>query len=202
MLALKRAVLIICSLGTGVLGHRLCAFTNSVFRQLAGQKKSHSSLNLTRCNRGTFVVMSQSRSFSSDAFEDIVDETVHDAHSLAGDSGVRMDLLQHLVDVDSITLLPLPFLLLVSLADVLLRLAGFLHCFTAGFRWHGRALGDLCRNEFRDRMVSRAPYMRVYIATSGSKSAPITFEQHSTPAELQRHWLTLAPRSDTRVVLL
>jgi hypothetical protein len=36
-----------------------------------------------------------------------------------------MDLLQNLVDVDSITLLPFALLFLVSLGNILLGLAGF-----------------------------------------------------------------------------
>ena len=46
--------------------------------------------------------MGESGSFGSDALEDVVDERVHDAHGFAGDTSVRVNLLQHLVDVDSI----------------------------------------------------------------------------------------------------
>ncbi len=43
---------------------------------------------------------------SGDALEDVVDERVHDAHRLRRDPGVRMNLLHHFVDVDSVALLP------------------------------------------------------------------------------------------------
>ena len=52
----------------------------------------------------TLVVVCQARCFPSNTFEDLVDEAVHDPHSLAGNTSVRVDLLQNLVHVDSITL--------------------------------------------------------------------------------------------------
>ena len=45
--------------------------------------------------------MGKAGSFGGDAFEDVVDERVHDAHGFAGDTSVRVNLLQHLVDVDT-----------------------------------------------------------------------------------------------------
>uniref|UniRef100_A0A8C1NP68 Core Histone H2A/H2B/H3 domain-containing protein n=1 Tax=Cyprinus carpio TaxID=7962 RepID=A0A8C1NP68_CYPCA len=48
-------------------------------------------------------------SFVNDIFEriaDVVDERVHDPHRLRRDPGVRMNLLQHFVHVDSVALLP------------------------------------------------------------------------------------------------
>merc|ERR1712210_295053 len=59
-----------------------------------------------------------------DALEQVVDERVHDAHGLGGDTGVGVHLLQDLVDVDGIGLLPLALpLLLVALGDGLGGLA-------------------------------------------------------------------------------
>jgi len=80
--------------------------------------------------------MRQSRRLGGNSLEHIVNETVHDTHGFAGNSGVGMYLFQHLVDVDSIALLPLLSLLLVGLANVLLSLARLLHRFTTSFRWH------------------------------------------------------------------
>src|ERR1700761_2094199 len=80
--------------------------------------------------------MSQARCFSSNTFENIINETVHDTHGFTGDTSVRMDLLQHFVDVDSITFLTLTFLLFVALRNVLLSLTGFLCSFSACFWWH------------------------------------------------------------------
>jgi len=59
-------------------------------------------------------VIGQLGGFIGDSLEDIVDKRVHDAHGLAGDSGVWVDLLKDFVDVDGIGLLPL----LVALGSV------------------------------------------------------------------------------------
>ena len=84
--------------------------------QLSGQEKPDRCLDLPGGDGGPLVVVSQTGSLSSDPLEDIVDKRVHDAHSLGGDTGVRVHLLQHLVDVDGVGLFPLSLpLLLVSL---------------------------------------------------------------------------------------
>ena len=54
--------------------------------------------------------MGKAGGFGGDALEDVVDERVHNAHGFAGDTSVRVNLLQHLVDVDSIAFLSLPLL--------------------------------------------------------------------------------------------
>lgn len=86
--------------------------------------------------------MRQPRRLCSDAFENVIDEAVHNAHRLAGDSGVRMHLLEHLVDVNSVALLPLTLLLLISLADVLLSFSGLLHSFAARLWWHDASMSS------------------------------------------------------------
>ena len=114
-------------LGAGVLGDGLGALRDGVLSQLSGEEEPHRSLDLPGGDGGPLVVVSQTGSLSSDSAEDIVDKRVHDAHGLAGDTGVGVDLLQNLVDVDGIGLLPLSLaLLLVSLGNGLLGLAGFL----------------------------------------------------------------------------
>ena len=82
--------------------------------QLSGKEKSDSRLNLPRGDGRPLVVVSETGSFGSDPFEDIVNEGVHDAHGLGRDTGVRVDLLQHLVDVDSVRFLSLLLLFLVA----------------------------------------------------------------------------------------
>ena len=72
--------------------------------------------------------MGKSGSFGGDAFEDVVDERVHDAHGFAGDTSVRVNLLQHLVDIDSIAFLSLSPSLLLSFSRGLC-LTGFLLAF-------------------------------------------------------------------------
>ena len=73
--------------------------------------------------------MGKTGSLSSDALKDVVDKRVHDAHGLGGYTGVGVDLFQDLVDVDSVRLLALAVLLLVSLGNGL----GGLSCLLGGF---------------------------------------------------------------------
>ena len=80
--------------------------------------------------------MSQARSFGGNSFENVVDEAVHDAHGFARNAGVRVNLLQHFVDVDRVAFLPLAFALLVALRDVLLGLSGLLGGFSTGLGRH------------------------------------------------------------------
>ena len=108
-----------------------------MFGQLSGQEEPDSSLDLPRGDGGALVVVSELASLSSNTLEQVVDERVHDAHGLGGDTGVRVHLLENLVDVDGVGLLPLSLLLLlVSLGDglSLARLGGSL---SGGLGWHG-----------------------------------------------------------------
>ena len=105
--------------------------------ELTREEESDSSLDLARGDGGPLVVVSESAGLSSDPLEQIVDERVHDAHGLGGDASVRVDLLQHLVDVDGVGLLPsLLLLLLVSLGDGLGSLARLLRSFSGNLGWH------------------------------------------------------------------
>ena len=116
-----------CLLGAGVLGDGLCSLRDGVLGQLSGEEEPHRGLDLPGGDGGPLVVVSQTGSLSSDSGEDVVDERVHDAHGLAGDTSVGVDLLQHLVDVNSVGLLPLTLaLFLVSLGNSLLGLTALL----------------------------------------------------------------------------
>ena len=66
--------------------------------------------------------------------KDIVDERVHDTHGFAGDTSVGMDLLEHLVDVDGVTITSL--LPATSLAGWLGGLSCLLGAFGANLGWH------------------------------------------------------------------
>ena len=68
--------------------------------QFTRQDQSHGRLDFPTRHRRLFVVPRQFRGFRRDLFEDVVDERIHDAHRLAGNPGVRMDLLQDFVDVN------------------------------------------------------------------------------------------------------
>ena len=110
--------------------------------QFTGEEKPHSGLDLPGGDGRPLVIVGQTGSLGSDALENVVDEGVHDAHGLGGDSGVGVDLLQHLVDVDSVGFLPFAVLLLVSLGDVLLGLAGLLGSLSGGLGGHGGTVGS------------------------------------------------------------
>lgn len=106
--------------------------------ELAGQEQPHGGLDLPRGDRRPLVVVSETRSFGGDAFEDVVHEGVHDRHGLARDTGIGMDLLENFVDIDGVALLPLVLLLLfVRLRDILLGLARFLSGFSTCLGRHG-----------------------------------------------------------------
>ena len=76
-----------------------------MFGQFTWQMQPHSSLDFP-AGDGVFpIVVSQVRSFGGNVLKDVVHKGVHDAHGLAGDTGVGVHLLQHLVDVDGVALL-------------------------------------------------------------------------------------------------
>ena len=110
-------------LGAGVLGDGLCSLGHGVFGQLSGQQKTDSCLDLPGSDGGTPVVVGETGGLGGNTLEDIVDEAVHDGHGLAGDAGVGVHLLQHLVDVDGVALPPPLPALLVS-ASLGLSLGG------------------------------------------------------------------------------
>ena len=112
-------------LGAGVLGDSLGALRDGVLGELSGEQEPDSGLDLPGGDGGPLVVVGEPGGLGGDALKDVVDKGVHDGHSLGGDAGVGVDLLEDLVDVDGIGLLPPPLLLLV-LGDVLLGFASLL----------------------------------------------------------------------------
>lgn len=121
-----------------ILRHSLSTLANSVLGELSGQQQADGRLNLARSERLRVVVGGQFGGLGRDTLEKISNERVHDAHSLRRDTGIRVNLLEHLVDVDGVGLgaLLLALLLVVAalrrhslLRDLLLsngdRLASF-----------------------------------------------------------------------------
>ena len=108
-------------LGGGVFGYSLGSFRYGVFGQFSGEEKSDSGLDFPGGDGGPLVVVGKTGSFGSNALEDVIDKRVHDAHCLGGYTGVGVDLFQDLVDVDSVRLLALAVLLLVSVSYTHLR---------------------------------------------------------------------------------
>ena len=123
-------------LGAGVLGDGLGAFRDGVFGQFSGEEEPDGGLDLPGGDGGPLVVVGQFGSLGSDTLEEIIDERVHDAHGLGGDTGVGVHLLQHLVDVDGIRFLTLVLALLSVLSNGLGGLAGFLGSLSGGFGGH------------------------------------------------------------------
>ena len=118
-------------LGAGVLGDGLGSLRDGVLGKLTWQEEPDSGLDFPGGDGGPLVVVGQFGSLGSDTLEEIVDEGVHDAHGLGGDTGVGVHLLEDLVDVDGIRFLPfLVPLLLVSLSDGFGGLAGSLGSFS------------------------------------------------------------------------
>ena len=94
-----------CLFAAGILGHCLGSLADRMLGQFPGEVQPHSSLNFTAGNRVLFVVVSKAGGLDGDSLKDVVNEGVHDAHSLTGDAGVGVNLLQDLVDIDGVALL-------------------------------------------------------------------------------------------------
>ena len=110
------------------------SFRHGVLGQFSWKQKTNSSLDLTRRNGGLLVLESQSGSFRSDTFEDIVDERVHDAHGFRRNTDIGVNLLQNIVDVSGVALssLSLTFLF-ASSSNLSTFLSGSLLSFLGHF---------------------------------------------------------------------
>jgi len=118
-------------LGAGVLGDSLGSLRDSMLSKLTWKEKPDCSLDFPGGNGGPLVVVGEFTGLSSNTFKQVIDERVHDAHGLGGDTSIRVHLLEDLVDVDGIRFLPLLVpLLLVSLGDSLGGFAGSLGSFS------------------------------------------------------------------------
>ena len=72
-------IVMVKSLGACVLRDCLRSFADSVFRKFSREQESDRSLNFARRHG---LVLHEPRRFRCDLLEEIVDERVHDAHSL------------------------------------------------------------------------------------------------------------------------
>jgi len=92
-----------------------------VLGKLTGEDEADRSLDLSGRDGGLLVVGGKLGSLRSDALEDVVDKRVQDGHGTVGDTSVRVDLLEDLVDVRRVGLLAgLGALLLVTRGGSLL----------------------------------------------------------------------------------
>ena len=72
-----------------------------MLRELTGEDQTNGGLDLSGRQSLLLVVSDQFDSLLSDLVEDIVDERVHDTHGLLRDTGIRVNLLEDLEDVNS-----------------------------------------------------------------------------------------------------
>ena len=91
-------------LGGSIFGDSLGTLRDGMLGEFSRKNKTNSSLNLSGRKSGFLVVTDQATSFRGDTLEDIVDERVHDRHGLSGNTSVRVNLLQHLVNVGGVRL--------------------------------------------------------------------------------------------------
>jgi hypothetical protein len=89
-------------LGRGELGNGLGSLRNGVLGKLTRKHEANGGLDLARAQGSLLVVGGELSGLSGDALEDVVDEGVHDGHTLLADTGVGVDLLEHLVDVGTV----------------------------------------------------------------------------------------------------
>ena len=87
--------------------------------KLSGKEETDGSLDLAGRKSGLLVVTGKTAGLKGKSLEDVVDERVQDRHTSLGDTGVRVNLLQHLVDVRRVGL------------DTLLVLLGAIHSCTS-----------------------------------------------------------------------
>lgn len=87
------------------LGHRLGALRDSVLGQFTGEDESHRCLDLAGGDGRLLRVRRELGSLLSNPLEDVVHERVQNGHGLIGDSSIRVNLLQNLVDVRGVRLL-------------------------------------------------------------------------------------------------
>ena len=90
------------NLGRRKLGNSLGSFTDSVLGKLTRKHETDSRLDFPRAQSSLLVVSGQLSSLIGNALENVVNERVHDRHTLLGDTGIGVDLLEDTVDVSSV----------------------------------------------------------------------------------------------------
>ncbi len=75
-----------------------------MLREFSGKHEAHRGLDLAARESRLLGVDCKLASLTSEAAEDVVDERVHDRHALLRDAGLRVHLLEHLVDVRRVRL--------------------------------------------------------------------------------------------------
>ena len=122
--------------GGGVLGDCFGTLGDGVLGEFTWQQQSDGGLYLATGDGRLLVVVSKSGCLGSDALEDVVHEAVHDGHGTAGNTGVGVDLLHDLVDVNAVGLASPLSPLLVPWGTGCLGHCGLLGSLSWCFRTH------------------------------------------------------------------
>ena len=87
-----------------ILGNGLASFRHGMLSQFSRKQQTHSGLDLCS-SQGRFVVITgKIDGFVRKTLKDIVHKGVHNSHSTLADTHIRMNLLQHTVDVGGVRL--------------------------------------------------------------------------------------------------
>ena len=118
-------------LAAGVFGDSLGSFGDGVLGQFSWEQKTDSSLDFPRGDGVFSVVLGKTLGLVGNTLENVIDKRVHDGHGFGTDSNIGVDLLEDIVDVDSVGFLSLLLAFLVgttdfaALAGSLLALLGY-----------------------------------------------------------------------------
>ena len=112
--------------------------------QFTGKEQPGGSLDLSGRYGLALVVFYQAGSFYSDPLKYVIHEGVHDRHSFAANTVVRVDLLQNFVDVDRERFLILPPAILNAGRSTSF-LSSLLFVFLSGYRGHFSSVQQINR---------------------------------------------------------
>ena len=96
--------MIIINSSTGVFGDGFGPFWDGVSGQFTGKKELHGSLDFPWTQGSSLIESHELAGFESDFIKGIIDEGVHDTHSLPWDTDLWVHLFQNLIDVESVSL--------------------------------------------------------------------------------------------------
>ena len=71
-----------------------------MFGEFTGEQQFDGGLDLSGAEGSLFVISHQFAGFQGESVEGVTNEGVHDVHGSLADTDIRVDLSQHLVDVE------------------------------------------------------------------------------------------------------
>ena len=81
---------------------RFGSFRYRVFSKFTGKHEADGGLDFSATECSLFVVRGEFSGLCRNALKDVLNERVHDGHALFGNTGIRVDLLEDLVDVAAV----------------------------------------------------------------------------------------------------